>query len=86
MPNFFSLKGKSTVVISFIFLCNKSKPASIMSRCIFLSPGFPRGLPGENFRERILGGLVSSMISFLNVTHTVLMPDSSMPLAVSPTD
>lgn len=86
MPNFFRRNGRSTVVMSVISFCNKSKPASIMSRCIFLSPGCPRGLPGENLRESILGGLVSSIMSFLNVTHTVLMPDSSIPLAVSPTD
>lgn len=86
MLNFFSLKGKSTVVISFIFFCSKSKPASIISRCIFLSPGFPRGLPGENLSDNILGGLASSIKSFLNVTHTVLIPDSSTTLAISPTD
>ncbi len=86
MPNFFSLKGRSTVVMPFISLCSSSNPASIISLCIFLSPGLPSGLPGENLRDNILGGFVSSISSLLNVTHTVLMPDSSSPLATSPTD
>ncbi len=54
--------------------------------CIFLSPGSPRGLPGGNFRDKILGGLTSSIMSLLNVTHTVLIPDSSIPLETTPTD
>ena len=36
--------------------------------------------------DNTLGGLVSSIMSFRNVVHTVLIPDSSIPLAVSPTD
>jgi hypothetical protein len=54
--------------------------------CLLLSPGLPRGLPAEDFTDRILGGLESSVISPLNETHTVLMPDFSRPLAISPTD
>lgn len=57
-----------------------------MFLCIFLSPGLPRGLPAEDFKDRIPGGLDSPVISFLNETHTVLIPDSSSPLAISPTD
>jgi hypothetical protein len=53
---------------------------------VSLSPGFPSGFPGENFIDNILDGLVNSMISFLKVVHTVAIPDSSTPLAISPTD
>ncbi|MEF9426395.1 MAG: hypothetical protein L0956_04210, partial [Candidatus Mariimomonas ferrooxydans] len=54
--------------------------------CIFLSSGFPSGLPGENFNDKVLEGLTSSIMSRLKVAQTVLMPDSSTPLAISPTD
>ena len=54
--------------------------------CIFLSPGLPRGLPAEDFTDKIRGGRDSVVISCLNETHTVLIPDSSRPLAISPTD
>jgi hypothetical protein len=53
---------------------------------VFISPGLPRGLPGENFMDNTLGGLVSSIMSFRKVVHTVLIPASSITLAVSPTD
>lgn len=54
--------------------------------CIFMSPGLPSGFPAEVFTDNILGGLDSPVISFLKETHTVLIPDSSSPLAISPTD
>jgi hypothetical protein len=53
---------------------------------VFMSPGLPSGLPGENFIDKILGGLASSIRSERNVVHTVLIPDASIPLAISPTD
>ncbi len=49
-------------------------------------PGLPSGLPADELTDRILGGLDSSVISFLNVAQTVLMPASSMLLAINPTD
>jgi hypothetical protein len=57
-----------------------------MPRWVFISPGLPSGLPGENFIDSVLGGLASSMMSLLNVVHTVLIPASSIPRAISPTD
>ncbi len=57
-----------------------------MPRWVFISPGFPSGFPGENFMDNTLGGLASSIMSLLNVVHTVLIPASSIPRAISPTD
>ena len=65
---------------------SRSNPASIMARCVLISPGAPSGLPADDFTQTILGGLESSVISFLNVMHTVLTPAFSMALAISPTD
>jgi hypothetical protein len=72
------------VVVTSISFCNSPNPASIILRCVSLSPGFPRGLPAENFVETILGGLVSSVISFLNEIQTVLTPAFSIFLAITP--
>jgi hypothetical protein len=58
----------------------------MMPRWVVVSPGLPRGLPGENFMDNTLGGLASSIMSLRNVAHTVLMPAFSTPLAISPTD
>lgn len=57
-----------------------------MPRCVFTSPGLPSGFPGENFMDKTLGGRASSIRSFLNVVHTVGIPASSTPRAISPTD
>jgi hypothetical protein len=74
------------VVISLIFFFRRSNPASMMPRWVFISPGLPSGLPGENLRDKILGGLANSIRSERNVVHTVLIPEASIPLAISPTD
>lgn len=73
-------------VMSLMFFCRSSNPASMMPRWVATSPGFPRGLPGENFMDRILGGRASLMRSLLNVVQTVLIPAPSTPRAISPTD
>ena len=57
-----------------------------MPRWVFVSPGLPSGFPGENFMDSTLGGLASSIRSLLNVVHTVLIPASSIPRAISPID
>jgi hypothetical protein len=74
------------MVMSLISLCRRPKPASMMPFWVSISPGLPSGLPGENFRDSILGGLASSMMSLRNVVQTVLIPSSSRTLAISPTD
>ncbi|MEW6599859.1 MAG: hypothetical protein AB1499_02725, partial [Nitrospirota bacterium] len=79
-------EAQSRMVISLIAFLNRSRPDSMIFLCIFLSPGFPSGLPVVDFTARIRGGLDSAVISFRKETHTVLMPDSSSPLAISPTD
>ena len=72
------------VVVIFISLCSSLNPASMILRWVLLSPGFPSGLPAENFVETIRGGLEISVISFLNEMQTVLTPAFSMFLAIRP--
>lgn len=76
----------SIIVISSIAACRSSNPASMTFLWNLILPGLPSGLPAEVFTDRILGGLESEVMSFLNVAHTVLMPDFSMYRAISPTD
>lgn len=74
------------VFVPSMFFWSNPNPASIILRWVLLSPGFPSGLPAENLVEIILGGLESSVISFLNEMQTVLTPSCSMFLAITPTD
>ena len=73
------------MVVPSISFWSSPNPASIILRWVLLSPGLPSGLPAENFVETILGGLESSVISFLNEIQTVLTPAFSMLLAITPT-
>ncbi|GBE04240.1 hypothetical protein BMS3Abin09_01173 [bacterium BMS3Abin09] len=74
------------IVVLLISCCSSPNPASMILRCVSISPGFPSGFPAENFVETILGGLASPVISGLNEIQTVLIPAFSMFLAISPTD
>lgn len=74
------------IVVTSMFLFRSLNPASIILFWVFLSIGFPRGFPAEVFAFIILGALASSVISFLKVMHTVLIPAFSIYLEISPTD